>query len=290
METITLPVVAHRMYGLEHREGQVWGISSKVPADDPFRRMGWPAGVRRKGLEPRELESDRGAEQPIEMVSGEALWVMPGTRRSVDEIRDLFDGGHRAVGTGDEGINHFWEQAGISFRLVAIVDHGILSGLHYAIGLDRVKQYVGGLNEPGVVNLYFFRSLIGGAGVGQFSPLPLQQTRQQAYAAVEDWEEIAYMPWQSTLRIAAHELGHLLTLRHDDDADNLMLPYVVDLEPTLRPLQIMVAREHARQYLPATRRLSLADEQFRGRLRDPNLKPFMVRAYLGERLCLGKRR
>jgi hypothetical protein len=293
---LILPVVAHRILGTDYvpdpilrarmpvyEEDRVWVAwrSSRLPPR--------PASLRKA----RRSASAEVAEEAIEEAVRPA-YVTPGTRRTIDHIRDLFDGGHRAAETGDANINDIWAGAGLRFRLVAIIDHAIRWYLASATDSDLVKGMARALNTPDVVNLYFFRTLIGGIGTGGFSPVPLQSTRWKiAFAAVEDWEEYTgddVRGWNVLVRTAAHELGHLLNLRHHEDSGNLMYPWLSDVAAALRPLQIMVAHEHARLYLPALERLCLADAAFGERLADPHRAPLFKRAYMGERLRFGGHR
>lgn len=278
MYRITLPVVAHRLFGRFHRPETVWRAdepeavgpaSDLLMADDPFVLS----------QAPRDDASDDALE-PLDRVA----YVAPGTRRTIDEIRDLFDGGGRAETTGPEGINHIWEQADIRFRLTAIVDHAIRTD--HAIAMpNEMGVYARWFNQTGVVNFYFVREYVCGHGIAAFSPWPDDPTKLPAFAAVEDWEEYGHERTMYAMCVdtAAHELGHLLTLRHEEDLDNLMGPTISSGHTALRPIQVMVARTHARRYLPGVRRLRAVSSRFQALYSSADADPMTARAYLGER-------
>ena len=289
-ETV-LSVVAHRILGADYQPESHY---ARIPVYEEDRRWyAWsdPELSRKTSASQKDnpvpgVNAD--IKRPAVDTEVHARFILPGTRRTVDEILDFFDGGHRAETTGDVGINQIWTAAGISFKLVAIIDHAIKSTWSYAIDSDKVKTVAQDLNTPDMVNLYFFRDIIGANGTSGFSPVPLQDTRlNTAFAAVEDWEELMYDPglaWNITVRTAAHELGHLLKLRHHEDLTNLMYPWISEDAHTLKPLQIMIAHEHAKRYLEVSRRYSLFSREFRELYMNEKSKPSLVRAYLGERL------
>lgn len=294
---ISLPVVAHRILGTDYRGDT---IQRRIPAyveDD--RWLAWAEmrtskaarGVHGGGTTKGARNANKGTQRES---NAWAPRITPGTRRTIDEIRDFFDGGHRADSTGSTSINRIWAAAGIRFQPVAIIDHAIRSTWSLAIDVDHVKELARDLNTTGMINLYFFRDLIGANGVGGFSPLPMDNTRWNiAYAAVEDWEEISFgasIAWQSTVRTAAHELGHLLKLRHNEDRSNLMWPPLSDDACDLQPLQIMVAYEHAKHYLTSSRRLCRLDTLFKEHYYNVGGEPLLMRAYLGDRLKFGQHR
>lgn len=290
-----LPAVAHRILGAEYHpdlhhgetpayeEDRCWFAWSdrEVFTETPVPPEDTP--ITKTGVALKDATAETG---------GYAPFITAGTRRTVDEIRDFFDGGHRAETTGDVNINQIWASAGICFQLVAIVDHAISSTWSVAIDSEWVKDLARDFNTSDMVNLYFFRDLVGGCGVGGFSPVPRQDTRwNTAFAAVEDWEELGSgrAVWDYAVRTAAHELGHLLKLSHHEDSSNLMWPWI-SAAYAMEPLQIMVAHEHARHYLEESHRLCLSDRVFRGLYMNKESNPLLRRAYLGERLEFDERR
>ena len=289
--TTVLPVIAHRILGAEYRPDSHY---ARIPVYAEDRRwFAWsdPEVSGKTPLRPQGasgLKAKEALDYAAEESEVHARFILPGTRRTVDEIRDFFDGGHRAATTGDANLNQIWTTAGIQFQLVAIVDHAIKSMWSLAIDADRVKTVARDLNTPDMVNLYFFRDLVGANGTSGFSPVPRQDTRlNTAFAAVEDWEELSYADetaWNMTVRTVAHELGHLLKLRHHEDTANLMYPWISADAHSLEPLQVMVSHEHSKSYLEVSHRLLLSSGAFREIYTGRKSRPSLVRAYLGERL------
>lgn len=284
-----LPVVAHRILGAEYIPESM-SPYAKIPAyEEDGRWIAWsetheppertPPFESGEGRMKARTDSDT-------QEYARATFIRPGTRRSVEEIRDFFDGGRRAETTGDANVNQIWASADIEFQLVAIVDHAIRSTWSVMIDADNVKYIVRDLNQPNMVNIYFFREISGASGTSGFSPVPLQETRiNTAFAAVEDWEDMyGDLAWDYTVRTLAHELGHLLKLRHHEDESNLMWPWISPDAHALLGLQKMVAHEHSRHYLEESHRRVLRDRVFRRHFMDKDSEPKLVRAYLGERL------
>ncbi len=285
----TLPVVAHRILGAEYTPESM-SIYAKIPVYEEDRRWTAWSETHEPPEETPPFESGGGRFKSLASHATEeyarATFVRPGSRRSVNEIRDFFDGGRRADTTGEANINQIWEPADIEFQLVAIVDHAIRSTWSVMIDADNVKYIARDLNEANMVNIYFFRNIAGAGGTSGFSPVPLQETKiNTAFAAVEDWEDMyGDMGWDYTVRTLAHELGHLLKLRHHEDDSNLMWPWMSSDAHALEPLQKMVAHEHSRHYLEESHRRVLRDTVFRRHFMEKDSEPKLVRAYLGERL------
>lgn len=264
MLLITVPVVAHRMFGFLHRVGTVWTREPTLSENPLFLRH--RHGFEEEVVKPVDSGIDEALLKP-------ARYVAPGTRRSVNEIRDLFDGAGRADTTGELSVNQIWETAAITFRLVAIVDHAIRTD--HAVLMGEVTPYARKLNQAGVVNFFFVRALDGAAGVGRPTPWPNDAAKKPGYAAMEDWEEIG-TTWQEVVWIAGHELGHLLSLPHEGGTDNLMTPWITASSQEFRPVQVAVARHYAMRYYEAARTLSMLSTSFRKVFSDEAAEPLRM--------------
>ncbi|MFN8522658.1 MAG: matrixin family metalloprotease [Chloroflexota bacterium] len=276
-----LPVVAHRILGAE--SDITPPISERVPAYEEDRRwLAWSSRGSASSVRRPPVKSAARVASP----AAEARRLSPGTRRTIEQIRDLFDGGGRGEGTYPSNVNRIWAPAGVELRLVAVVDHAIKWTLSWAVDSALISGIARELNTPHVVNLYCFRTILGATGVGGFSPVPLDSTRHNVpFAAIEDWEETATgeAGWNSAVRTAAHELGHLLRLRHHESSANLMYPWATESAHNLEPTQVMLAHEHALKYAPERERLRRLEIAVRQRLDDRASEPLHKRAYLGER-------
>ncbi|MCP4074214.1 MAG: hypothetical protein GY742_21195 [Hyphomicrobiales bacterium] len=238
MKTITLPIVAHRIFSKKYASEIVW----EDPPKTFFERKWWEEWAA--GMNNPPKWRDTSDEKPRSQ--GEPSIRLDkdhGTVRSIDEIRDIFDGSRRSRSSNGNSVNRIWKAAGIKFRLIAIVDEGL--PLVRSIGIDHesVIDVASHLNTPKMVNVYFFQNITGARGVGGWSPDPLQEMlRLVPFAAGEDTDS-----WDGTVIVMAHELGHLLNLSHMSDSENLMYPSAWD-SATLIPMQIMIARNQARYY------------------------------------------
>lgn len=272
MRNILIPVVAHRLFGFLHpSRGTVW-TRDLVAHTDAF-------------LAPWSVSESEPAGDTEESERDVFLYVAPGTRRSVNEIRDLFDGQRRAETTGEASINAIWEQADIRFRLIAIVDHAIRTD--HAILLSNVRDYARRLNQAGVLNMFFSRALNGAAGVGVETRWPFDSTKSPAYVALSDWEDTG-ISWQDMVWTASHEIGHLLSLRHEGDSANLMWAWIGSGGQDLRATQIMVARDYAKCYEECLRMLSVASLPFRELVENEEADPTTHLAYAGAHWRFGE--
>jgi len=281
MTCITIPVVAHRMFGLLYSQvGTVW---SKVPTlvEKPLL-LGHPYGFSQ---ETEVTQEEGNGEQEMLAHTSYASYMAKGTRRTIQEIRDLFDGEGRADGTGELSINQVWETVDIRFRLIAIVDHAIRTDHAYL--MDDLTPYADRFNQTGVVNMYFVRSLDGALGVGKATPWPHDASKNSGYAAMEDWEETE-VPWEQAVWIAAHEIGHLLSLPHEGDIENLMWPWTGASGETFRTVQVAVARDYAMRYLMAAHELSSASRVFRRLFSDEDAEPLTIMGFAGTRWRFGE--
>lgn len=279
MTRITIPVVAHRMFGMLYGPvGTVWTRESTL-SEKPLL-----LGHRYGFAEEAEVQQIDEVQQGFEPAPY-ALYVAPGTRRKIKEIRDLFDGEGRADGTGELSVNQVWETADIRFRLVAIVDHAIRTD--HAILIGSVSPYARRFNQTGVVNMYFVRSLDGAAGVGQPTPWPHDASKNPGYAAMEDWEETE-TTWEQAVWTASHELGHLLSLQHEGESGNLMWPWIGPSNRDFRPVQVAVARDYAERYLTAALELSSVSTSFSKVFFDEAAEPLRMMAFAGARWRFGE--
>lgn len=258
MDSITLPVVAHRLFGFGYRRT---GIAWSRGALDP--RIVKPAP------DPPEI--------PLfgSFMSSGIRYSAEGTELTVEQIRDLFDRGHLDPVSGRSFVNHIWKPAGIRFQLIAVVDDSIRSDHAVLMESEAVQGYARKLNWSGVINFYVTRELDSARGLASFSFWPSDRKKRPAYALIEDWPS-TYMLWDTFVAIAAHELGHVLTLRHDELADNLMNRSAKNTRTNLRGVQVTVAREHAARYLPEVRRLSARSTVFRNHYQDPKAAPLVL--------------
>jgi hypothetical protein len=270
MFTIDLPVVAHRVFGLQHSVGTAWSSAATASNWDNSFLM----AMDQLAASGTEDEPDQ-APAPLEL----ATLVSPGTRRTIDEIRDFFDGEGRAASTGDDSVNAVWEQADIRFKLTAIVDHAIRSD--HAVLMGDPHQYARRLTHPGVVNVYFVRAIDGAAGFGFATPWPRDARKQPSCVFVSDWEDVG-TDWAEAVWTLSHELGHLLSLSHEASPDNLMWTWIGSSGLTLRPVQVMVARDYARRYLPGVRDLCVTSSLFSRLYSTESSEPRVSRAYAGD--------
>lgn len=279
MTRITIPVVAHRMFGILHGSvGTVWTRELRLSEK--------PLLLKQRYSFAGEAEAqDIGEVQQEFKPAPHALYVAPGTRRTINELRDLFDGEGRAESTGEHSINRIWETADIRFRLIAIVDHAIRTD--HAILMGSVTPYGRRFNQTGVVNMYFVRSLDGAAGVGRPTPWPHDASKNPGYAAMEDWEETE-TTWEQAVWTASHELGHLLSLPHEAHPGNLMWPWIDTSCGDFRPVQIAVARDYAKRYLTAALELSSVSTTFRKIFSDEAAEPLRMMAFAGARWRFGE--
>jgi len=282
MRTLTLPVVAHRLYGLGRAGGTVWSAEPEAIAGISLTARAVALPRKDRSQNPYAAAThltdwfESEPEPPLER------YISPGTRMTVAEIRDLIDGGGRAETTGPRCLNEIWEQAAIRFRLVSVVDHTILWTDASAMRASDVKKYPVRLNQLGVLNMYFFRSLIGADGVGYFSAFPDDPAKNKGFAAICDLQEWGDYGWDFFVGVAAHEVGHFLTLPHDADRENLMT-LGSPSSTALRPIQTVMARACAERYLPAIDQLRALSTAFRQVFDEAESEPQLARAYLGER-------
>jgi hypothetical protein len=258
MDSITLPVVAHRLFGFGYRQtGTAW---SRGPLDPQ---------IVKPAPDPPEIPLFGSS-----MHSG-IRYHTRGTELTVEQIRDLFDRGQLDSASGDSFVNYIWRQAGIRFKLLAVVDHAIRSDHAVLMESEAVETYARKLNWSGVINFYVTRELDSARGMASFSFWPSDRTKRPAYALIEDWPR-TYMLWDTFVAIAAHELGHVLTLRHDELSDNLMNRSAKNTRINLRGVQVAVARDHAARYLTEARRLSAKSPVFRSIYQEPNAAPLVI--------------
>lgn len=277
MKKMTLPVVAHRIFSQKYDREIVWENSPET-FDERRWWEDWAGGLNSspKWREP-EKKWRRFEGAPIKSLDTEN-----GTVRSIDEIRDLFDGGRRSDFCSGYSVNKVWDPAGIDFRLIAIVDEGVPVVRSLGIDHESVIDVARDLNTPKMVNVYFFQNIIGARGVGGWSPDPLQDmVRLVPFAAAEDLDSL-----DGTVVVLAHELGHLLNLGHHLDVDNLMHPRAWD-QANLAPIQIIIARNHAGYYRQALPSL-LVEQWIRDRFVDLEEPPLRRDCLKDGRLVLGR--
>lgn len=191
-----------------------------------------------------------------------------GTQRSIADVRKSFS-----------GINEIWHDlAKISFQPIAFVDDAVPSDHALLMDQKAMRRYARRLNWPYLLNLYCVRDLYGAFGTSAFAPSPQHLTGARHYAVVSDRPD--------PVRIAAHELGHVLSLHHEGPEENLMNRYLVFDPPKtkLRSVQIMVARTHTHRYLRAAAYLTDISDTFREVLRSAEDEPLVFRSYFGEGL------
>jgi hypothetical protein len=289
MRIITLPVVAHRIYGIGREPSTVWESKATMSKGPPFASAvavfgkAWNSPISELFEETAMWGKRDNAGAGLSTASKIFVEPTPGTRRTIDEIRDIFDSDGRAATTGEENINKIWGPAGITFRLVSVVDHAICTHQARAIPYDEVGHIVRRRNHLDLLNMYFFRNIIGADGVAYFSAFPDDPSKNTGYATVTDFEEFAYYPWRRFIETLAHEIGHFLALPHEESIENLMYPYATNFENReLRPIQIIVARDCASRYEAFTRRLRVVSSKFRNIIDDPEAPPMHSRVYRGE--------
>jgi hypothetical protein len=195
-----------------------------------------------------------------------------GTERSIEDIQKSFS-----------GINEIWHDlANIDFQLIAIVDDAIPSNHAFLMEDASMRRYSRRLNWPYLLNLYCVRDIYGARGTSAFAPSPEYRAGPVHFAVVGDDTDLS--------RVAAHELGHVLSLYHEGAEENLMHPILYHPTstayhpPELRPVQIMVARTHAKRYLRSAAYLSDISGTFREILRSAEDEPPVYRSYFGEGL------
>lgn len=285
MRTITLPVIAHRIFGIGREPRTAWSADltlSEGPlaarVTSPFSKS-WNSPILWSAA--RVDWRDRGVEEEFGAgLTSTFIKPAPGTRRTIDEIRDLFDGAGRAETTSEHNLTQIWEPAGIAFRLVSVVDHAVRTDRAMAIPADEVGNLALRLNHTSVLNMYFFRSINNALGVGYFSAFPDDPAKNAGYVAVEDMEEWCH--WSNFVETVAHEIGHFLTLPHEEESENLMSVVLSSGHFQLRPIQIVLARSCALRYEAFSRRLCAINASFREIYEDPEAPPSQARAYRGE--------
>ena len=231
-----VPVVAHRIYGTRYIE-RVSRISPRIADLDRI-------GPSRTGL--------HGGTEPVFYP---AINRNHGTTTSVETIRAIFTEDPDVEGSGRFNVNSYWEPMGIRFVLLGIVDEAVDS--HFADFLPFDGRYVSPVIEPIVkkgrvfrkaIHMMFFRNLEGRNGNARSA-----SKYKFAYVLLEDfWSRPGETPkqrWSRRMGTVAHELGHVLNLRHSGDPENVMWWQQLNIRYQIKATQMRIAQEKASSYI-----------------------------------------
>jgi hypothetical protein len=211
---VTIPVVAHRLFGTRMRRATVGRMSG---------RISMPAGLR--SIPPMAGFLDD------EPVAPTTVWLPEidrshGTRRGTDEIEAFFASNPALDFTRAMTVNDIWSPIGVNFRLIESVEHSIASDLADMMLHDtRVyRSLAERLGRTDAVNLFLVRGLVG--AVGRSGGVYAPGDRIPAYAYLSDNHDLerTFDRWEHELVVLAHEFGHCFGLPHMPDAGNLMQP------------------------------------------------------------------
>ena len=141
-----------------------------------------------------------------------------GTGRHWDEIRDLFDNCDEVPYRAGLCVDTVWGAAGIEFRLILRRDIRVPDNWAHELPATVLRDFSQAHNVPGLLNVYFFRSVEGARAWGAADRNP-GTTGQSGALWVGD--RCAADPnaacWAEDVITVAHEAGHFLTLTHRCD-------------------------------------------------------------------------
>jgi len=178
-----------------------------------------------------------------------------GTRRSVEEVRALFQPEESVAYAAGWNVNSIWNTAGVHFVLVGIVDEMLES--HEADLLPADTGLLPNfklLNYSSALNVYMFRELEDrrGSGVLDLDPNADELTGRILLSDrwhLEETYSTREQTWRQEVNTLAHEFGHALSLQHMKDSTNLMygggtIPESIEISLA----QGAVTKFHGRKY------------------------------------------
>ena len=211
---VTIPVVAHRLFGTRVRR--------EVADPAPERAI--------VSVGPRQVTHLPGL-WSSELYAPTTVWITEidrshGTRRTTDEIAAFFAPDPALAYTRGTTVNDIWSPLGVEFRLVETVEHAIDNDLADMMSQDTRVYYplAERLGRRNAVNLFLVRALVG--AIGRSGGVYAARDRYPAYAFLSDIHDLSldFFRWQYDNVVLAHEFGHLFGLPHMPDARNLMQP------------------------------------------------------------------
>lgn len=259
--TIIVPVVAHRLFGTQYSAFTPRGVSHHIEL---------PLAIN-------AISSSNNLFLPI-------INKEHGTRRSIEEIMEMFHPQGRLATLNHGSVNHLWKNSGVRFLLVGIVDEMIESdAADFIVEDTRYAPPLHRLNYPNAVNIYFCRNLEGARGRSKYDIHPDRPNQNGRIIISDAWhlDEERMSREESRMGdviVVAHELGHALTLPHMQQPNNLMYGNGSTFESTeITQVQALIARQHGKLYKhPWFRQV---DEHDFGMVEIPH-----VRRYLGEHI------
>ena len=187
-----------------------------------------------------------------------------GTGRQWDEIRDLFDNCDEVPYRAGLCVDTVWGAAGIEFRVVVRRDIRIPDNWAHELPAPALRDFSQAHNVPGLLNVYFFRSVEGARAWGAADRHPGARGQNGAlWVGDRCAADPSAACWADDVITLAHEAGHFLTLNHrcDDSAagppctpaDATYLMYGDGTNPDSRGLtaaEVARARRRAWAYRP----------------------------------------
>jgi len=138
-----------------------------------------------------------------------------GTSRDWDEVRDLFDNCNETPARANFCVDTIWAPAAIEFRIIVRRDIRIPDNWAHELPATALRAFSGEHNLPGVLNVYFLRSVEGARAWGAADRNP-GAGGQQGALWVGDRCGPPPTPdcWVEDVITVAHEAGHFLSLAH----------------------------------------------------------------------------
>jgi hypothetical protein len=186
-----------------------------------------------------------------------------GTRRDWPEIRDLFDNCNEESYRTDFCVDNLWAPAAIEFRIVIRREIRIADNWAHELPVPALADFAHDYNLPGLLNVYFCRSVEGARAWGA-PDRDLRLAGQQGALWVGDRcpDDHSTGCWTADVITVAHEAGHFLSLLHRCDdtqghpcgpGEDTYLMYGDGTGPQSRRLtheEIFRARQRAWLYRP----------------------------------------
>jgi len=214
--------MAHRLFGTQHRVVE--------PRIEPSRG--------------RNILSHLGVEPlaPVRTVRAFPDYSR-GTTRSETDVRALFAREAGYEYPGGLTLNEIFEPLGVRFQLLRMVDEMIASHTADLAGDVALEGIARRLNQPGVLNVYFLRDILGAHGIARTYS---RHQQYPPYAVVADRLDASSAAFPRSVIVLAHELGHVLGLPHMPGDENLMYDRGTSLANLMfDPPQTHVARHRA---------------------------------------------